>query len=77
MTQAIRTALMEALLSEAPCTCPNPDPGDWPHDPENPNCYLSRVRAALASISTPALETAVHETPAQPEKDPSCQPPLR
>lgn len=38
---------LRGLLAEAPCTCQNPPPYDWPHDPNNEECYLNRVREAL------------------------------
>jgi hypothetical protein len=38
------------LLLEAPCTCPNPEPHDWPHDPANEQCYKAQVDAVLIRI---------------------------
>ena len=38
---------LRGLLKDAPCTCPNPPPHDWPHDPNNEECYRNRVREAL------------------------------
>jgi hypothetical protein len=35
---------LRGLLADAPCTCPNSPPWDWPHDPHNEDCYLNRVR---------------------------------
>lgn len=72
MTQDMRAALMEDLLLEAPCTCTEPSGiGLVGHSDDNPSCYLNRANAVL---SPPALETAVHENPALPEKDPPCPP---
>lgn len=40
-------AVMESLLAEAPCTCPNPEPHDYPHDPTNTMCYRTTVDSVV------------------------------
>jgi hypothetical protein len=42
--QALEIERLHKILQSAPCTCPNPEPYDWPHDPNNPNCYLNRTK---------------------------------
>jgi predicted RNase H-like nuclease (RuvC/YqgF family) len=41
---------LRGLLAEAPCTCQNPPPYDWPHDPNNEECYLNRVRESAGGV---------------------------
>ncbi len=46
VSRAFTTELIE-VLEEAPCTCSNPDPGDWPHNQNNTQCYRRRLIDAL------------------------------
>jgi hypothetical protein len=50
MSAEVDLALLQTikdLLDNAPCTCPNPEPHDWPHDMSNSNCYKTLVEKAL------------------------------
>lgn len=49
---------LEALKSMR-CTCSNPEPHDWPHDPGNAECNFSMACAAvdeIASVKTKEIE---------------------
>lgn len=39
---------LREIVDEAPCTCKNPEPYDWPCDPNNADCYRNRMKVILS-----------------------------